>query len=66
MEFQETDADVRGIIKLRDYDPKKGTGMFYIPAELYEKLKNFKDKDLVFKLNKTSDEICIKPFVLEY
>ena len=66
MKIQENESEIRGEIILRDYDPKKGTGMFYVGVELYEKIKNLKDEDLIFKFNKETKEICIKPFKLEY
>jgi len=66
MDFQENDTEIKGFLKLVDYNAKKGTGMIYIGSELYEKIKHLKDKDLKFRFDKESEEICIKPFTLEY
>jgi hypothetical protein len=66
MRIRETDTEITGEIILRDYDQKKGTGMFYITSELYEKIKHLKDQDLKFRFVKENDEICIKPHILEY
>jgi hypothetical protein len=66
MDFQENENEILGFLKLVDYNQKKGTGMIYIGSELYEKIRHLKDKDLKFRFNKETGEICMKSFKMEY
>ena len=55
--MQETDTEIVGVVSLRDYNKQKRTGYIFIPADIYEKLGDMKDSELVFRFNKEKPEI---------
>lgn len=63
--MQETDTEIIGIVSLRDYNKQKRTGYIFVSADIYEKLEELKDKELVFRFNKEKKEICVKQLKYE-
>ena len=64
--LEETKDEVIDEVALRKYK-SDGTGMIYLNARLYEKLKaELEGKKLVLRFKKDSLEICMKPYKLKY
>jgi hypothetical protein len=64
--LEETTDEIIDEVALRNYK-SDGTGMIYLNAKLYEKLKpKLEGKKLVLRFRKDNLEICMKPHKLKY
>jgi hypothetical protein len=64
--MEETQDEIIDEVAIRKYKPD-GTGMIYLNANLYEKLKaDLEGKKLVLRYKKDTLEICMKPYKLKY
>jgi hypothetical protein len=66
MAMEETETEIIDEVAMRNYK-SDGTGMIYLNARLYEKLKpELEGKKLVLRFRKDVLEICMKPYKLQY
>jgi hypothetical protein len=59
--MRETDDEIIDTVRMGDLDKRRGSGMIYLNAEIYQKLKEVLDgPDLILKISKKKREACVK------
>lgn len=64
--MKENDEEIIDTVRLGDLDKRSGSGMIYLNAGLYVKMKEIiEGPDLILKISKKNKEACVKDLKYE-